>query len=196
VLIRSGDLDSHQGNRQIHRPESTGELLQVQAWVGGRWGRRVVRAKRNPLPGCEQARGRSGVVEETGAKGGKEGKRNLEYRLGYRLAKKGVMKTSGWKMLTDLTWVNAVYKAGRVTVDGNAINRLSLEAARARATSGQELSWLVTINLGHSLFDCSSWIRGGLRPLAEVVKSPTCSLVLGFWKTRTHQSHCSQGSRR
>jgi len=122
VLIRSGNLDSQNRNKKFHPPGNAGGLLRAQAWVGSRCGRGVVCTKRNPLPGYEQSRERWGVVEET-EKGGKEGKRNLEYQLGYQSMKNGVMKTSGWKVLTDLG-ESCIYKVRRVTVDGNAIKRL------------------------------------------------------------------------
>ena len=72
----------------------------------------------DPLPGSERSKGISGMVEGTEGTGEKEGKRNLEYQLGYQSATKGVMKTLGWKVLTDK--MNAVYKSQRrVTVMGN-----------------------------------------------------------------------------
>lgn len=61
------------------------------------------------------------MVEGTEGKGEKEGESNLEYQLGYQLAKRGmVTKTLGRKMLT--VEVNAVYKSRQGTVDGKQLS--------------------------------------------------------------------------
>lgn len=70
------------------------------------------------------------MVEGMEDKGEKEGKRSLEYRPGYQLATKGVVKTLGWKVLTGE--VNAVYKSRPVTVDEKQLS-IILEAGHPRA---------------------------------------------------------------